>query len=180
MTSLYGREFFAGRSPTVIRSADVVAPIIHTLFAPSSVLDVGCGKGEWMSAFSALGASVFGVDIAAPDGDLYLCHDLTTHFDLGRTFDLAVCLEVGEHLPEDAADTLVDSLVRHSDRVLFSAAVVGQEGVGHINCQPHEYWHDKFAARGYAMDDPVRPLMAGDQRVSPWYRDNIFVYEAAA
>ena len=116
------------------------------------------------------------MDIAAPEGEQFLRCDLTEPLDLGRTFDLVICLEVGEHLPEDAADTLVDTCVRHARTVVFSAAVLGQVGAGHINCQPHEYWHSKFAARGYAMNDVVRPVISGNPYVSAWYRNNLFMY----
>jgi hypothetical protein len=63
--------------------------------------------------------------------------------------------------------------------VVFSAAVVGQEGIGHINCQPHEYWHGKFEERGYVMSDPFRPRLAGNPRVSAWYASNLFLYTKA-
>jgi hypothetical protein len=124
---------------------------------------------------------IVGVDIAAPDyRPNFIRRDLTEPLDvLGRRYDLVVCLEVGEHLPEEAAGTLVESLVRHGDTVLFSAAVPGQAGKGHINCQPHGYWHGLFDGHGYAMSDTVRPLISRDGRVSPWYRDNIFLYRAA-
>ena len=50
--------------------------------------------------------------------------DLTRPIDIGRTFDLVLCLEVGEHLPEESADTLVSTTcVRHGGDILFSAAV---------------------------------------------------------
>lgn len=174
--ALYGPDFFKGRTETVLMSAAVVVPLIIEYTKPESVLDVGCGQGEWVNAFEELGVMAFGVDIAAPDH--LTRHDLIEPLFLGRTFDLVLCLETGEHLPESAADTLVDSCAWHSDTVVFSAAVPGQEGKGHINCQPHEYWHEKFAARGYEMWDPFRPLLAGDHRVSSWYRDNLFLYEA--
>lgn len=177
MTStLYGPAFFAGRSETVSLSASVVAPVIEQLLAPRSVLDMGCGQGEWLFAFAQTAPDQLGVDIAAPEGDQFLQHDLTEPLDLGRDFDLVLCLEVGEHLPGDAADTLVASLVQHGDDVLFSAAVPGQDGKGHINCQPHEYWHEKFGAHGFDVYDVVRPLIAHDPRVSPWYRNNTFLY----
>ncbi len=179
MTTLYGPEFFVGRRQTVIDSAAVVVPVVVDALQPASVLDVGCGMGEWMDAFAEHAAHVYGVDIAENDRDNYLRWDLTWPLDLGAGFDLAVCLEVGEHLPETAADTLVDTLTQHSDTVLFSAAVVGQEGVGHINCQPHDYWHAKFAERGYTMSDPFRPLLISDGRVSAWYRNNLFLYTAS-
>jgi 2-polyprenyl-3-methyl-5-hydroxy-6-metoxy-1,4-benzoquinol methylase len=176
----YGAAFFAGRSETVVRSAAGVVPVLRDLLDPRSLLDVGCGQGEWLEAFG-LEDSV-GVDIAYTDqlemwplAD-YSRHDLQYALDLERTFDLVVCLEVAEHLPPAAADVLVDTLCRHSGTVVFSAAVPGQEGIGHINCQPHEYWHAKFAARGYAVNDAIRPRIAGDWTVSPWYRDNIFLY----
>jgi SAM-dependent methyltransferase len=173
--SIYTPEFFAGRSPTVVASATVVAPLLKTLLAPGSLLDVGCGQGEWLDAFGL--DDMLGVDIAAPEGDRYRRHDLAEPLHLNRTFDLVLCLEVGEHLPEAAADTLVDTLTRHGTKVVFSAAVPGQAGKGHINCQPHEYWHGKFAERGFATYDLVRPLMQHDGRVSPWYRNNMFIHE---
>ena len=173
MTVVYDAEFFAGRRESVVRSARVVVPVLIDLFNPESVLDVGCGQGEWMEALYAAGvAVVFGVDIAAP----YLTqrHDLTEPLDLGRQFDLVLCLETGEHLPESAADTLVNSIAQAANHyVVFGAAVPGQAGKGHINCQPPEWWHRKFAAYGFEAQDIVRPRIQHPD-VSPWYRDNTY------
>ena len=175
MSELYGPEFFEGRSETVLLSASAVVPHVHTLLAPRSLLDVGCGKGEWLEVFDI--EDSLGVDIAAPDGERFIRQDLNWPLMLDRTFDLVLSLEVGEHLPEASADTLVHSIIRHGRTVVFSAAVPGQEGKGHINCQPHEYWHDKFEARGYAMFDIIRPYIRHPD-VSPWYSANTFAYVA--
>jgi SAM-dependent methyltransferase len=172
-TELYGPEFFVGRSETVTRSAAYVVRVIDDLFQPTSVLDLGCGQGEWLAAFGL--DDMQGIDIAAPVPWLQL--DLTVPLYLHRTFDLVLCLETAEHLPPDAAETIVNSCVRHTNTVVFSAAVPGQEGKGHINCQPHEYWHACFDIRGYEMLDCVRPYIKHPD-VSPWYRDNIFAYVA--
>lgn len=172
--TIYDQSFFAGRSETVALSASVVAPVVKDLLAPRSVLDVGCGQGEWLEAFAL--DDMFGVDIAAPEGEHFAARDLRHPLDLGRTFDLVVCLEVGEHLPAECAEQLVESCVRHGNTVLFSAAVPGQEGKGHINCQPHEYWHAYFSLYEFETLDIVRPLIANDGRVSDWYRRNMFVY----
>jgi SAM-dependent methyltransferase len=168
----YGQAFFAGRSETVAASAAAVAPVVRELLDPLSLLDVGCGEGEWLEAF-ALDDAV-GVDIATHTE--YLQHNLVYPLHLHRTFDLVLCLEVGEHLPVSAADVLVDTLVRHGRTIVFSAAVPGQVGKGHINLQPHSYWHDKFTARGYTMLDVIRPRIARNYAVSAWYRDNVFLY----
>lgn len=172
--SLYGPEFFAGRGDNVRASAAVIVPVVTELIYPRSVLDIGCGQGEWLEQFDV--DVKHGVDIAAPEATGFLRADLTDPLHLGREYDLVISVEVGEHLPESAADTYMDSIARHGNQVVFSAAVVGQEGVGHINCQPHEYWHDKFRERGYAMFDVIRPIIANDHRVSPWYRNNLFLY----
>jgi hypothetical protein len=182
MESLYGTSFFTGRSPLVRASAEGVVPLLIRLLSPGSVLDLGCGQGEWLEAFGESCKELHGIDIAYTDQlAMWPCadydqHDLTEPLDLGRTFDLALCLEVGEHLPESAADTLVDTLVLHSSTIVFGAAVPGQEGIGHINCQPHEYWHEKFEDRGYVTNDSIRPQIRSNPSVSPWYRDNMFLY----
>jgi hypothetical protein len=175
VSTLYGTKFFVDRSPLVQLSADAVVPVIREVCQPTSVIDFGCGQGEWLAAFEM--EDVLGVDIAVHDSTIQ--HDLTRPLRLKGRFDLALCLEVGEHLPESAADTLVDTIAFHADTVVFSAAVPGQEGTGHINCQPHEYWHEKFEARGYQTIDVIRPLIRHDDRVRPWYKDNIFLHARA-
>lgn len=182
VTTLYGPEFFVGRTEHVRLSASVVVPHLMELLAPTSVLDVGCGQGEWLAQFTVPDwqKDLHGVDIAAPFRLGFTHHDLTQPLELNRYFDLVLCLETGEHLPEEASDTLVDTLVRHAGDIVFSAAVPGQEGAGHINCQPHEYWHAKFAARGFEMYDVIRPRIKDNPNVSPWYRDNMFLYLDAA
>lgn len=102
--------------------------------------------------------------------------DLSHPVDLGHRFDLVQCLEVAEHLPGSAADSLVASLARHADLILFSAAPPGQGGLHHINEQPYDYWRKKFSACGYEPYDWVRPRIAADADVAPWYRYNICLY----
>lgn len=175
MTDIYTPAFFAEHHETVARSASVIAPLVTELLEPTSVLDIGCGGGEWLEAFGV--EDSFGVDIAAPERDGFLRHDLTKPLDLERRFDLVISLETAEHLPESAADIYVESIARHVGKaVLFSAAVLGQEGLNHVNCQPHEYWHGLFGYYGLRMTDPIRPLIYEDSRVAWWYRNNIFLY----
>jgi SAM-dependent methyltransferase len=171
--TVYDETFFAGRSETVVRSAEVVVPVLKDMLAPLSLLDVGCGKGEWLEAFGI--EDSLGIDIAAPEGQKFLQHDLTKPLDLKRTFDVVLSLEVGEHLPEKDAAVYAHTIVRHTRTVVFSAAVPGQEGKGHINCQPHEYWHRMFDSYGFQCFDTIRPLIR-DWRVSPWYQNNTFLY----
>jgi SAM-dependent methyltransferase len=159
-------------------SARVVVPILCDLVSPTSVLDVGCGTGAWLAAFGDIRS--LGIDVQDPtvvQGQHYEQHDLTRSFDYGR-FDLAICVEVAEHLPASAAGTLVDSLVNAAPVVAFSAAVPGQGGFGHVNLQWPDYWAALFGARGYRQFDAVRWRIWDDDRVAPWYRQNLFLYSA--
>ena len=161
----------------------VLAPLIQT-FAPTSVLDMGCGHGAWLQAARELGVdTVQGVDGPWIDSDALMIpkqnfktHALEQPLDLERTFNLVISLEVAEHLPENAADIFVESLVRHGDVVLFSAAIPFQGGRGHVNEQWPGYWAAKFAALGYCTIDAIRPMIWHDNGVLWWLRQNILLF----
>jgi SAM-dependent methyltransferase len=166
-------------------AAAAVVPLLIELVHPFSVLDVGCGVGAWLAAFEDLGVhEVLGVDGAdIADSRLmiprprYKVVDLATgRLELASTFDLALCLEVGEHLAASAADSLVASLVSAAPVVAFSAAVPGQGGIGHINEQWPDYWQSRFAAYGYRQYDVIRKQIWFDESVAYWYRQNAFLY----
>jgi 2-polyprenyl-3-methyl-5-hydroxy-6-metoxy-1,4-benzoquinol methylase len=83
------------------------------LFEPSSVVDVGCGVGHWLAEFQRLGVDdVTGVDGGYVDRDrlripveCFHAHDLGEPLRLSRAFDLAMSVELAEHLDEQAADS---------------------------------------------------------------------------
>lgn len=96
-----------------------------------------------------------GIDI--PRCELVMQQDLTQPLkdDITRLgqFDLVISWEVGEHLPEEAADTYLDTLAQLTgDWLLFAAAPPGQNGEGHINCHSRVWWGDKLSDRGLTYD----------------------------
>lgn len=188
MNHVYNSTFFDYIDQSARQSARGLIGLLHPALRPESVLDLGCGRGVWLNEWSRAGVgTVLGVDgdyvrrdqLNVPQ-DAFLAADLTRPLPLTRRFDLAQSLEVGEHLPLSAAETLVDGLTRAADIVLFSAAVPGQGGEHHINEQPLAFWQDLFRARGYVAYDCLRPHLAQDRRIAPWYRYNAVLYVNAA
>lgn len=165
------------------RAAEIVLPVLFKYVQPKSVIDVGCGIGTWLKVFNDLGVSDFvGVDGDYVDRSMmqieegkFIAHDLTKPLKLDRTFDLAISLEVAEHLPESAADVFVETLTEHSKIILFSAAIPGQGGQNHLNEQWPSYWQDKFRVYGYEYYDMIRPEVWINKEVDVWYRQNIFL-----
>ena len=180
----YTTKFFGDLATVSSRSAHEVVPFIVELIHPSSVLDVGCGSGTWLAVFQEHGvADVFGIDGDYVDRkllevplDRFQGTDLTKPFRLERQFDLAISLEVGEHLPDSSAAGFVESLVRVAPVIVFSAAVPGQGGVAHINEQWPEYWRDHFAKHDYVVVDCLREKLWSNDKIMWHYRQNALVF----
>lgn len=166
-------------------SPNEILPLLFSLYKPCLALDLGCGIGTWLSVAKSLEVK----EVVGVDGDYvnrtllaknlkkeeFISHDLTNPLNLGRKFELCLCLEVAEHLPESSADILIDTLTCHSDVILFSAAIPGQGGQNHLNEQWPDYWAKKFADRGYVFLDLIRPMIWDNPKVDYWYKQNIFL-----
>jgi 2-polyprenyl-3-methyl-5-hydroxy-6-metoxy-1,4-benzoquinol methylase len=154
---------------------------INTIFGshlPQSVLDVGCGLGTWLAAFSELGVGCCdGIDGDWVERSLFMLPpehfhvaNLNYSFDLGRKYELVVCLEVAEHISMVNSNILIESLCNHSDLILFSAAPPRQPGENHINLHYPEYWQTIFESQGFHCDDSVRWKIWNDTSIECWYR----------
>ncbi|MDQ6888073.1 MAG: class I SAM-dependent methyltransferase [Gemmatimonadota bacterium] len=181
---VYNREFFTGSERASLDSARVIVPIIADLVRPVSVVDVGCGEGLWLTVFQECGATdILGLDGSFLDEDLlkiprerFRPTDLRLPLDVGRRFDLAVSVEVAEHLPESRAASFVADLTSLAPIVLFSAAIPHQGGVAHLNERWQDYWAERFAAHDYVPIDCVRARVWSDRRVAWYYAQNLILY----
>lgn len=183
----YPETFYSTSWQRASRSARRVVPLLVDLVAPRSGVDVGCGTAAWLEVLRESGVQdVLGVDgshvtphlLRIPQ-ELFHVHDLSRPLRLPRQFDLAMSLEVAEHLPGTEASRFVEDLTRLAPVVLFSAAVPGQGGTHHVNEQWPEYWAQLFAARGYQVVDCVRPRIWNDADVEFFYAQNALLFVAA-
>lgn len=145
------------------------------------IIDVGCGPGIYVKALREAGIDADGVDIDPlcpyKIEDIFSEEFLNNH---KNKYDIAMCIEVAEHLHESKADALVKVLSSLAPTVLFSAAVPGQGGHGHINCQPKQYWIDKFAQINYVVDEEstaklLNFIISGYHM--GWFRNNAVVFK---
>jgi hypothetical protein len=102
--------------------------------------------------------------------------DLTQPLRMRSSFDLAVSLEVAEHLGETEADQFVESLCELAPVVLFSAAIPFQGGEHHLNEQWPAYWAARFKERDFVALDPFRRLLWERTDVDWWYSQNLVLY----
>lgn len=167
------------------QSAEQVLPIVFSFMnnTPSSVLDVGCGNGTWLKVCEQMGIKNFlGIDgdhIQKEDllisSENFRAYDLQKPFNLGVQYDLVISLEVAEHLPESSADIFIESLTKHGQVILFSAAIPKQGGFMHINEQYPSYWQRKFAQYDFFFYDLLRPAIWNNNQVQVWYKQNMFL-----
>jgi SAM-dependent methyltransferase len=180
----YDENFYQSHSQMSISSAEVIIPLVLNYLKPKSVVDVGCGIGTWLSVWIKNGINdIIGIDgnyinksTLLIDKEKFVEIDLEKGYRSPRKFDIATCLEVAEHIREDSAEELINSLCNMSDFILFSAAIPGQEGTLHVNEQYPSYWAKLFNKNNYVPIDCIRKKIWSNENVASWYRQNIMIY----
>lgn len=193
----YTSDFYRHHAQGADRSARTVIHHLRDLgISPgTSVVDVGCGRGHWLGAFADAGASTLvGIDgpwnlerfaslrqvefVPLDLGQACLSADRLMDAVGGRHFDVGVCTEVLEHLPDESGDAVIEMLTAIARVVVFSAAIPGQGGRGHRNERWQSHWAARFEERGFRAFDLIRPRIWADDDVDYWYRQNLVLYAA--
>jgi 2-polyprenyl-3-methyl-5-hydroxy-6-metoxy-1,4-benzoquinol methylase len=181
----YTTKFFEGHENGALSSARKVIPLVNDVVKPASVIDVGCGVGNWLKVWlEDIGVqNIQGIEgpylspkLLQVDPKYVHFQDLKSKFEITGRYDLAMSLEVAEHLPHATAEHFVSSLTHLSDIILFSAAIPGQEGTYHVNEQPPEYWAAIFLKFGYVPVDHLRDQIWNNEEVEWWYQQNLLFY----
>lgn len=162
---------------------------LFTLFAalgtPASYLDIGCGTGIMVKTAQRLGVDAKGLDIIADNEYGLINHDLRKPFDLGCQFAFLSSIEVAEHVPEESAEILVESICKHmgSNSILvWTAAGPGQGGIGHVNLKLGYYWRDMFYSHGVSYREDYTMRLKGMLSMLPapsrdWWIGNLQVFD---
>lgn len=180
----YGSTFYENQVDESLTSANIVLKIVFDIFKPQSLLDIGCGRGAWLCVAERLGVSTLhGIDGPwVKQLDLLSSRiefqqaDMEVAIPVRRRYEMAMSVEVAEHLSPDSAPKFVAALCSAADVVVFGAAVQCQGGENHINEQRQSYWVKLFQQNDYVHFDIIRPKLWLNKSVSPWYRQNTLIY----
>ncbi|MGC8748760.1 MAG: class I SAM-dependent methyltransferase [Candidatus Kapaibacteriota bacterium] len=179
----YDTKFYEERIDS-LKSAKQIVPYLIELFNPQSVVDVGCGTGEFLSVFFEYGiTNIKGIDgewvkgqkLRIPE-DKFIVMDLENPTFLTDRFDLVISLEVAEHLQYTAANNFIKFLSSLGNLIVFSAAIPFQGGLHHINEQWPDFWFKQFSDCGYYPIDCFRSNFWDNDEVAFWYSQNMFLF----
>ena len=181
----YTVEFYKRGAEISYTTAQIAINVFKHYYMPESVVDVGCSVGSWLKAWQDTGVKdVKGFDVHnLDDSYLYIPRKNISVVDLEKydfpeckKYDLAMSLEVAEHLHEKHAAKFVHNLTGLSDVVIFSAATPFQGGTHHVNEQPPQYWVDLFNKQGFECFDFLRNELMRNPDSTSWHAQNILVF----
>jgi len=145
-----------------------------------SVYDLGCGHGEYTRSLVDKGFYCSGYDgnPYTPNITSGLCEvlDLSEEHDL-EVRDYVLCLEVGEHVPQQFESTLINNIHNSNSKgVVLSWAVEGQPGEGHVNCKNNDYVENIFLKLGYTQNKNAQEALREASSLW-WFKNTIMVFE---
>lgn len=185
--TIYKNKYYEKRKRDPWRSeSNHIGEILYQRYKPESVIDFGCAIGTHLEPFYIKGVSIKGIE-----GNKYAIensvvpsrylvqHDLREPFVSSGYYDLALSIEVAEHIPEEFADVYVDTVCDAAERIVMTAAPPGQGGTHHVNEQTQEYWIQKFENRGFRFEQNETEEVASlfDVDNSIWVKNNLLIFE---
>lgn len=158
MYSPFAQAYELRRHPA---NPNLVAGIQLVVPAGSSIIDIGAGMGVYVDALRSLGYVANGIDgtrkIESITKGLVKRANLISEVDCAPFFHSAqwgLFSDVGEHVPPEHEDVLLDNVSRMpTDGLIVNWGSVGQRGRGHVNCHSSAYVANRFALRGWLVDE---------------------------
>ena len=181
---LYDQKFYNRQIDGSLKSAKEYIRYLSDLFNFKSVIDFGCGRGTWLKGFEDVGVNrLVGLDGSWNNQENMLSQkiifkqtDLNKEIKIDEKFDLALSLEVAEHLQPSSSKLFIKSITSSSDLIMFGAAFLAQPGTNHINTRLHSFWAHIFSEYSFKVYDIFRPKFCGNNKIMPWYQQNTFLY----
>lgn len=137
----------------------LTAKHIFKNFMPDTLLDVGCAKGYLIHALRKLNVDAYGVEWSKYAYDNAITKRFIDNRDIRtykgrRTYDIVICFDMMEHIPEEDADTVLHKILSRAENwVVFNIGVeespsdiLGDKS--HVNVKSRSYWEEKLISIG--------------------------------
>lgn len=146
-----------------------------------SILDLGCGPGDYAKEFviNNFDCDCFDGNPNTPEISKDLCKvaDLSEPTFFGRKYDCVLSLEVGEHIPPEFESIFIKNIIDHSKNlIILSWATIGQGGHGHFNEKPNDYIESKFYEYGFSRDKGLEFILR-ESAEWWWFKNTIMVFK---
>lgn len=153
--SLYNDEFFEWHVKHAREYSIKTMDWYIEKYKPESVCDFGCGIGSYLESCYNHGIKFYGIEISKAAKKYTPKHIKARIFYYDCTLPLlcevygtVISFETAEHIDPNGTDEFIDNVIcRVGNHLLFTAAPPGQEGTGHINLRPREFWIEQFTKR---------------------------------
>ncbi len=147
-----------------------------------SVVDFGCGMGDYAKAFKANNFTVEAFDgnpnTEALTQGIGKVLDLSKPFYLKKKFDAVLSLEVGEHIPAEFEQQFIDNICKHAKKnLVISWAIEGQGGSGHVNCKNNDYIIEQIVDRGFKYNAKNSQTIRNAATNASWFGYTIMVFD---
>ena len=147
-----------------------------------TVVDFGCGLGDYAKAFKSKGYNVEAYDgnpnTETLSNGIGKVLDLSKPFYLGKKFDVVLSLEVGEHIPAEFEQQFIDNITKHVKKnLVISWAIKGQDGDGHINCKNNDYIIAKIEDCGFKFNFNNSEKIRKSATNASWFGYTIMVFD---
>ncbi len=164
---IYNKDFFLSNQKEGLKIAEWFISLLQDIFEFQSLIDLGCATGHYLFYALKEGVSdVLGVEGSPAafsnllvDKKYIIQHDLRKPLNLNRKYDIALSIEVAEHIDKKYSDVYLKSMCDCSDLIIFTAATPNQGGKCHVNEQPHKWWIEKFKKHSFRFDKKMTDLL---------------------
>ena len=148
----------------------------------SSIIDLGCGAGQYVSTLNNAGIICDGLDgnprtPEITNGECGIA-DLSEPLTLGKKYDWVLSLEVGEHIPNKYESIFLENINNAAHLgIVLSWAIKGQGGYGHVNERDNKYIQAKIKKFNYFYKKDASLLLRSRASL-PWFKNTLMVFQS--
>lgn len=142
------------------------------------VLDLGCGKGNYIKFLKNNNINAIGVDKCD------ICEDIESH-DLTKPYnnmcDYVQTFEVGEHIPKKYESIFIENICNNAKKgIIMSWALPGQGGDGHVNEKSTTYIIEKIERYGFKLNREKTDEIRQNITITPifiYFKHNLLIFD---